>query len=526
MDCRDPYLGGMSSDRMDRGEGAQTKIRKFHYLICNDPNRIIQELSGSSFQIGECLIQTSPGVSICVSRNAEVSVVLIGEAIDPFNPSYSNQVVSDELLSAAPDALRFSDKLASYSGSYIVFVISKDGEVQVHLDTFGTRQAYYYLRSKQWAVSSDPHLVLQAFQVGKEIDEETQQILKHPKFEKSGRKWYGTTWFDRRVKRLLPNHVIAFPSGKLCRVTLNKPGNADSYRSVCESALNILRGTIDGIHTRFSPVYQAITGGFDSRVLLAATDPKWFQNTKWHIFERGNKFSMDSRLALKLADQLDIDFEVIHPQRLSKEFWDRIGEELNIRDRIMSRNLWWYHKEGRAGSSAIINGNGSEVLRLKFSQGKRRNLSPSMLRNLTGFPEYFGQEIDVWREELNRDESSQWIPNADLFYWEQQMAYWGALIPLEHYFAMDLFSPFNNRQLLLALLSSPETMRSPPAYQIYRDLIELANPALLSVPFLNKALGFSSPLLNQMLSKVPYFYSAKSSIRLATSAFKSKLRKL
>jgi hypothetical protein len=75
------------------------------------------------------------------------------------------------------------------------------------------------------------------------------------------------------------------------------------------------------------------------------------------------------------------------------------------------------------------------------------------------------------------------VNTLDLFEWEQECGSWLAMTELEFDIAWrDIFTPFNNRELLMATLSTPTRWRKGPDYPLFRRLIERLWPELLQYP--------------------------------------------
>lgn len=132
-----------------------------------------------------------------------------------------------------------------------------------------------------------------------------------------------------------------------------------------------------------------------------------------------------------------------------------------------------------------INGNGAEIFRSYYGTSIF-GFSAKSLSILSGTKKWpiLERKINDWLTLTGAKRYSQDnnISITDLFYWEQRMAIWGSMFPLEQDIAMDEVSPFSNRKLIFTMLSEPSIKRRSPDFKSATLLIEYLDSRLNKVP--------------------------------------------
>ena len=175
-------------------------------------------------------------------------------------------------------------------------------------------------------------------------------------------------------------------------------------------------------------------------------------------------------------------------QRPPREFEDQLRQNVTSA-RVLSktRNIYFHFRNSVGFTN--LNGNGGEIGRQYFragpsSRSAEKDLSAEQLAAIVGFPgqPFVEKALAAWREQVRKSPEAASVPLLDLLYWEQRMSKWGAQFPAEQDIAVEEFSPFNNRHLLLLLLSAPAEWRQGPEYRLYRRIIEVLWPECMAVP--------------------------------------------
>ena len=130
----------------------------------------------------------------------------------------------------------------------------------------------------------------------------------------------------------------------------------------------------------------------------------------------------------------------------------------------------------------LINGNVSEVARMEYDV--IWNLNGEKIAVVQKYPNqpYAIAEYNSWLKE-NRDlfNKNNYKP-IDMVYWEESCGNWVSKGKSEYRMGIEIFSPFNCRDLLTLMLSVPRKYRNKQTAILYRMIIDRLWPDLLRLP--------------------------------------------
>jgi hypothetical protein len=227
----------------------------------------------------------------------------------------------------------------------------------------------------------------------------------------------------------------------------------------------------------------SVTAGIDSRLVWAAC--KDIRDKVCFVTLRKSQdpdSPADVVVPTRLAKQLGIEHHVIHAAATaSAEF-----------SAVFKRNAFLAHDHYAPDAEAVLNrfsrtkvaitGSGGELGRCYYG------VRIPGYRRVT--PEYLGR-IDIPQSEFAAGHYADWLAQnrgagnlsiLDLFYWENRSA-WLSMTSLEFDTAWrDIITPYNCRDLLVAMLSVDERYREGPDYLLFRLAIRDLWPELLEEP--------------------------------------------
>ena len=282
------------------------------------------------------------------------------------------------------------------------------------------------------------------------------------------------------VKQLLPNHFLDMDTGAARRFWPTRPVVPRTTREAAPAIAEILHGTIQAGVERCGTASMALTGGYDSRALLACAGELRRRLSFFTIVDASTPW-YEYRTPARLARSLDLDY---------RHIWVRRHQ--NLATRVMKENTGYIWRDpnehravafGRVGSALVILGNASEVCRCYFYEDKPHPavVTPELLAQLIGWG---GDPVAVDAV----DEWLQTVPDGtninilDLFYWEVRLGNWCSL----DYTAMDSFiealPAFNCRQLFELGLGVPLMERQVP-HELYLSICRFMTPEVLDLPF-------------------------------------------
>jgi hypothetical protein len=434
-------------------------------------------------------------LNISIKKQEQVEILLLGFILNPFSPNLSNDEILESLINGVNNnhdiLLKEIQKL---SGRFVLLYKSNNSFI-VFNDCCGLRQIYFN-QEGPFVMSSSPELILSTLGYTFQVDNILKDLFNDKQFIKKEFAWYGDSWYDSRIKKVLPNHFLNIYERTIHRIDYFYNG-PDCYDDIIDYAKSILRGSLEAIHNRYDNVIQPITAGWDSRILLAASK-KLTNETHYYLFDNSDEKYVDRIVATDLSKKLGFEFMLIQTNPLDAEFLNMFNKRFAI-PRIIYKtsHIQWHFYNSQKLGTITINGNCTEIVRCYFSWtynfGKNGNATIDELTKISGFSNIFKGELLKWISESKRFSDVSGIGNLDLLYWEQRMGNWGSMYPYEQDIAIEEFSPFNNKNLLYSIFKINFSQRYFPDFKFFRDLIIHLWSDTLVEP-INPILGWSLKL--------------------------------
>lgn len=432
---------------------------------------------------GSLDILTGPHLSVVTARHDKTNVCVIGEIIAPDAPGLGNEAVGTRLAERGRSLTDLIDAAASMSGRFVVLYDGPDGRYAFN-DACGFRQIFHGWAKDELILTSSPGLFFRLIGSPPELAPGVRRLMSSQDFQRSEHAWYGDRFFDERLGKVLPNHVLDLEIGSSQRSNRQIKSAASSTPELVRRAAAILRGTYEGLARRYDLV-QAVTAGWDSRVLLAASLP-WASSIRYFVFDEPTGHSADAEVAGRLGHRLGLSLETAMRPPLSESFLERFRAEFPFPREIGTlRNVQWQYDQPVTGRMRVnVNGNGGEIGRCFFG-AYGGPVSTHLLSTLSGYGTRYDVIVDAlkkWKLSAWDDARRQNVSMLDLFYWEQRMGNWGALGAQEMDLAVEQVSPFDNHELLGVMLSVPAAVRNGPDYHLFRMICEVLAPEVLAEP--------------------------------------------
>jgi len=466
-----------------RGDGGNDRF--CHQFILGP--EFVDALRGwQRIPISDCLKLTiHPEVPVTRVEAGQTSITIIGYILDPLRPEVENELIGQTLLSEFSSIETLVAATARYGGRWIILAKRQERSLLFN-DAMGLRQVFYSLPGSAnglWLMSQPGIL---AWHLGLKVDSEAESFMTS--LEVRGRseyRWPGTATAFREIRHLLPNHYLDLDSGKCHRFWPNQALGDLSLEAGIEKAGTLLKGLMDAASRRFDLVL-GMTAGLDSRVVLAAA--KGIRAEISAVTVRQGQMSdshQDIAVASRLLGRVGISHAIVRALpwmsgAFSKKFkqnvffaHDHYGPDVEALLDRFSR------------TKAAVTGSGAEVAREPFRKridASKGVFTASDLASLQYMDEnkfameYFSQ----WLEDTGNLYN---VHLLDVFAWEQSHGNWLAGTQMEFDLAwLDIFTPFNCRELMICLLSVEGRHRISPDYKLFVSLIENLWPELLAEP--------------------------------------------
>lgn len=257
----------------------------------------------------------------------------------------------------------------------------------------------------------------------------------------------------------------------------NKPLEKTSLKQSVSAFSNIFKNSILAAN-RHHDLSLPMTAGWDSRMILAACKdfaPELYYYTL--KYRNLTDASDDILLAKKLLNRLGLTHHIINcTDSISADFSaDYKGNVANAH-----LNDWGhiaYNMYKNLPDKVAIKGNCSEIGRCYYyplSVHKPITSSNDFVRFQKGWNKlpFVQHQLEKWYSEIKGQEINKGYNLLDLFYWEHRMGSWQAQSQLEWDIAQEVFTPFNNRELLDLMLSTSPKYRCKPDYLFLKSVIK------------------------------------------------------
>lgn len=413
------------------------------------------------------------------------SVTLLGYLIDPTNPQLSNyeiiKIISRKVVSFT-ELLEYTYRL---SGRWVI-IYNTDDETKLVNDPVGFREIYYTTQNEEIWCGSNPSILSNVLDLKKRNDQDLINFLNSEYFKKNENAWFGDKTIYENTYHLLPNHYLDIKTNFVARYWINKE-ETYTLEETTEYASEILEQSLLGANLRYD-LALPITAGLDSRVLLSAT--KNISNDIYYYVSKMKmkKSHMDIRVPSKLIPKLGLELDILdNLPMLRKSFEDIVGNNIQLFRKGHPRNLTTQYYLDNFSNKVIVNGAVGEVGRNFFSLDYPSNyqVDSKYLMNLMKIPlqlTYVKKELDNWLIDAKEFLRGRNISIINLFYWEQRMGNWGCLTTNEEDVAIENFMPFNNRKLLMIIMSADRRYRDTPDFILYKRIAERLWPDVMSEP--------------------------------------------
>lgn len=434
----------MNLDQLYRGQ----------YLISRSE---VADLKWNRLVLGDHNIYHHSELS-CTSSNGKLELVLLGELYSWKYPSLNNQDLLDKLSSCdnLNELLIAIDEL----GGQFLLIVREGNDLIVVPDACAQMECYYSV-SGQYA-GRQTNIFNRIAQNQRDEYAKKTAYYASEVFRKKSLHILDETHLAC-VRKLLPNHYLYLNSGKIVK-RWPQPRVQTETSEVASKAAPYFKGFLKAMKERHELI-MGVTAGYDSRVLFLAS-----LGLEMNYYVSRHSWMADDHYDLvipeKLCEQHGKRLEVIPDKKLEDE---KSPEYLASVDFPRAST-------GRCGAhhdKVFVNGNVSEVARNYF--GSFKNISGADLAYLNGYVEdsYVLKKYENWLEENRSMLNSLGYHELDFFYWEEKMGNWGVKAKTEWAALGDqLISPFNCRDLLLLLLSSPRKDRDAYLNKLYNAIFK------------------------------------------------------
>lgn len=362
------------------------------------------------------------------------------------------------------------DALDLIGGRHSLVVVQKERVWILH-DAFGSRSVYYHV-GEAVAVGSHPHLVAAAVGVG--LDPEAEWFRDAPEYRQRGTRYLpGDRSMYHSIHALTPNHFYDSDTRSVHRFWPRAPAAMTREEDFFDVADEYFRNFAIFLQGRFVALL-GLTGGVDGRALIAGLRHHGAA-CRLLTWDGGRLPEAERPIVEKMIAYLgeQHSFMDVSAPGKSNHFKARlvVSSEATGYSRGVSR-LTANMGERARGHEVFIRGYGGEILRGFYN---RQGHSGASMDAQTLFRLYLTKRVpepsarfsrlgtEAFQSFIERtgfqDERFHGMDPLDLFYWEQRMGVWGALMLNEMDPAVYSMAGLNCRRLYQLAFGLPRASR-------------------------------------------------------------------
>jgi len=428
------------------------------------------------------ILNFHPDLEITSIESQDSSLVLIGYIIDPFHPDKSNREILQSLI-GNNGIQQIIQETENLSGRYAILFCSEVETCMFH-DATGFREIYYSFHEGDIYCGSTPNIISRYANLEMDEDESINEFINSTEYRTSGF-WIGTRTPFKQLHHLLPNFYLDLDKKMPYRYWPHEGRKEVDLKSGAELMARILKGTILAVSKRYE-LRQALTSGWDSRLLLAASKEVKNQ-TQFFVAKRKGLSDRSADIAIpkKLAKEYDFNLEVKDQKELViDEDFKKIYYGNNIYARETFIRFFYDDFINKRDNIYLVTGTFSnEILRIAFPI-KNRATSTAVIAKHFNYSKYSYaiNSIKDWEEEATKVYLRNDYNLINMFYWEQYTGSWENLGASEGDIAREEIHPFNCRKFITTYISLKDRHRYKDYPMGHLMIIRILWKELLKIP--------------------------------------------
>ena len=466
-------------------EQREKYLYRRQYLLA--PRRIDSFGNWKQIRISEdYFLNAHPDLPVTVAHCQNRSIYLLGYIIDPYNPSFDDSQITQDVIDKSKTADDVFLNVADKCGRFVI-IVKIGGDFRIFSDACGLRQVFYHLdkRNAVWC-SSQPHIIAGKLGIG--VNEVVKRDLHKASLYKTEEHWYpGTITLFDNIFHMTPNHYLDITSKNVIRYWPRERLSPISMSECIPKVSALLSGIIEGAAHRFNLAF-AISCGYDSRTLFAASR-KVAKNI--HYFTHAEKNAIDSnpdvRIPSVMLNQLELKHSVlVLPEKIDEDFNAILQKNVFTARRAKGLNAIsiYNHFKSENKEIVVLYGNCSEITkrdRFRFPKTPKLLLSGTVLTAMAQMsPSNIAKkEFAKWLIPVKKLTKYN-VDILDLMHWEQRVGNWGAMTLSEYEMVHESLCPYSCRRYIEYMLRVPFKYRTNPEYKLHHEIMAAFWPEVLA----------------------------------------------
>lgn len=447
----------------------------------------------NSYRVLNKTLLVHPEQHAFIQQTDTNTMILIGHAYNPFTMEPDEDIILKKLAQYLTDDVQnFWNYLNQCTGVFTLIWITQNS-TRIIGDPSGMQTAFYTAAEAKLYVSSHTMLLNSILHLS--YHSYISRLVHYRFFKLLGNSLPGDLTQFSDVRRIVPNHMCCYHDGIFTNRRFFWPAenHALSYDEIVLQASDILHRSLELISRKWSRPAISLTGGCDSKTTLACANGL-YNRFQYFSYSSSDAERLDAQAAHSICNALNLSHDIYEIPTSPEEFdiaskillWNcgnlLESHENDVRKRIFLADHGNFDVEVKSWASEI----GRAYYSKRF-HGRTNFPAQPNGRACTTLYKFFlhnrklvretDQAFDAYLRQFYDCAKQNPIPWFEQFFWEFRVPSWnGLVITGEHRYSSDITVPYNNRSLLILLLSVPIEKRIRD--QLYTDIRMLMKPEI------------------------------------------------
>lgn len=447
---------------------------------------------------GYCAL-VHPKQKIYISEGNGLAFVLVGHAFNPVSleQEYRETQMLDKarlLYHADPEA--FERYFNQWTGQFALFVLEQN-TLRIYGDAAGMYTVFYGSHNGKVFCASHTNMLGDICDI--QFDEYVQRLVAYRFYPLLGASLPGDISPYSEFVRLIPNHYAQHKEGKW-QISRFFPKQGITlldapYEELIDRAAQILSSSMMLIPKKWNRASISLTGGCDSKTTLSCAKDV-YDKYSYFSYISSDSEAVDAFAASEICQKLNLphkiyeiserdeDYQDIEAVRKLMEYnYGSIGKtnRNDVRKRAFFLGLDDFDVEVKSWVSEVARGYyHKRFAKKRFPPKLTPRYATCLYKVFVANRKLIRDTDKIFERYIGKyfsDEVFDIIPWYDLLFWEFRMSSWnGLVITGEHQITYDIVIPYNNRELLWLLLSTPIQKRVED--QPHKDIMKKMNQSV------------------------------------------------
>ena len=414
--------------------------------------------------------------------------LLLGYWINPHSPEMSDDDILTQMVQDCDTFQKVLKFLYPLSGRFALFCRYGESVYGVN-DASGYRHIFYSYTNDSVVFTSNVKLINYILMLKE----------KESLFEYRSTSYYSSVqtyaWpagycFFENIYQLIPNHYINVKERKVIRFYPNselvKLDDREHIDFCIDTVSKLVKSSIDSLCSRTN-VSFSLTSGIDSRVLLSLSKENADKMYFWISYL--SRKQADYFLPFEILNNVGLKFHPVKSKKQGMKFAKFYDDQIAFGHPIW-RDLYGSLVGKYPDNMIVVRGASCETIENYYYMNKVHPEKVSV-DYLLSHPNFgylkdvfeFRECMSFYLEELQDVCNIYKYKILDFVFWEQREGQWQAQSQMESDFLLDVYVPFNNREILDMLMTIPNEFRNKNDSYVFNRIIKLHWPELLNYPF-------------------------------------------